>query len=141
MVKFSGSFLDKELLFVGFTQKYLRFCMQVYSTLTEKGFTVYPVTNEPKEKFEITVYGSLDKAPKTPRCAYLITDIIETAVLIDPLYERGVRKILFNSRNVADQAILDKCRARGIETAIACPLMAHGGGLHRFHGFLAGVKK
>ncbi len=141
MAKFSGAFLDNELLFVGFNEKERWFCMQVYKNLTAKGITVYPVTGESGEKFEIPVFASLDEAPKTPRCAYVITDKDITARMIEPLHARGIRKILFNSKNVADDAIMKKCESLGMEAAISCPLMAYGRGIHRFHGFLAGVKK
>ena len=141
MVKFSSSFFDKEILFIGFNEKEKWFCMQVYQSLTKKGLTVHPVTGERKDTFAIPMFGSIDEAPKTPRCAYVITDIGETARMIEPLHGRGIRKILFNSKNVADEAILKKCESLGIETSMGCPLMAYGGGFHRFHGFIAGVKK
>lgn len=141
MVKFTGSFFEKEVLFIGFNKKEKWFCNQVYNALMKHGISVYPVSNEPKDTFEVPVYGSLDDVPKTPKCAYIITDIPETKRLIGPLHERGIEKILFNSKNVADEAVLNQCESLGIETAISCPLMAYGRGFHRFHGFLAGVKK
>ncbi|TAL29757.1 MAG: CoA-binding protein [Spirochaetes bacterium] len=140
MLKFTRGFFDKEILFVGFTEKYRYFCTQVYNTLTKKGFQVYALTGEPKDKFSVPVYATIDALPVMPRSAYLITDKDETARQVDILHGRGVKKILFNSKNVADQAILNRCRDLGIETAVACPLMLYGGGLHRLHGFFAGVK-
>ncbi len=141
MVKLSKSFFESEVLFVGFTEKYRRFCTQVYDTLTKKGIKVYALSAEPKEKFSVPVYADIAQLPKVPSCAYVINDRPETARVVETLHAKGVKKILFNSKNVADQAILDRCRALGIETAIACPLMLYGGGLHRLHGFFAGVKR
>jgi hypothetical protein len=39
------------------------------------------------------------------------------------------------------EAIAKAYRKLGMEAALGCPMMVLGGGFHRFHGFLAGVRK
>ena len=48
---------------------------------------------------------------------------------------RRVSKSFFASKEE-----VGRCAALGMETAAACPMMALGGGFHRFHGFLSGLR-
>ncbi|MGE5682894.1 MAG: hypothetical protein ACM34K_18660, partial [Bacillota bacterium] len=60
---------------------------------------------------------------------------------VKQLKDFGIKRILFHNSKTVSQETLEECRQAGIETAIGCPMMIFGKGLHRFHGFLSGVKK
>ncbi len=59
---------------------------------------------------------------------------------IEELNEQGVKKVLVQSKRMVDDKTEEFCMENNIELTIGCALMAEGKGLHRFHGFLAGVK-
>jgi predicted mannosyl-3-phosphoglycerate phosphatase (HAD superfamily) len=62
---------------------------------------------------------------------------------IDPwigqLKAAGVEKVLFHSKKDVEQRQLEECGKVGLETAVACPMMILGKGIHKFHAMLAGV--
>jgi acyl-CoA synthetase (NDP forming) len=138
--RISRSFVfAEEVLFVGFSRKHEAFCKTVYDAFVRSGARVYPV-NPNGGSGGTTVYRSLDEVPARPAFAYLLTNKERSAALVDELASRGVRRILFNSRMSVDDETLALCARLGVEAEVACPMMALGGGLHRFHGFLAGVR-
>jgi predicted CoA-binding protein len=138
--KVSRSFVSaSEVLFVGYSRKHEAFCKTVYDAFVRSGAKVYPV-NPRGGSGEVPVYASLDEVPARPSFAYVLTGKAATAVLLDELASRGVRRILFNSKMSVDKETLGRCAELGIDTGVACPMMALGGGFHRFHGFLAGVR-
>lgn len=142
MTRFSHNFFkSNEILFVGIEDKYRIFVSMVYQALTNKGYQLIAMSTKPCEGFGMKIYRDLAELPVVPKTAYLITDLEDTYKLIDPLKAKGVTQILFHSKNVADSAVLAKCDSLGIETSVACPLLVFGGGIHRFHGFLASYKK
>jgi hypothetical protein len=53
---------------------------------------------------------------------------------------KNLSKEFFNEKE-ADQLLLDECAAAGIKTAVACPMMLFGSGIHRLHAYFAGVKR
>jgi len=132
-------FVAKELLFIGYSKRHEAFCKTVKEAFEKSGATVYAV-NPHGGPEGAKVFASLDTVPAKPEFAYFVTNKATTATLIDELAARGVKRMLFNSRMTVDQATLERCAGLGIETAVACPMMALGGGFHKFHGFLAGVR-
>jgi hypothetical protein len=52
----------------------------------------------------------------------------------------GIKRVLFHSKKDVDPDQLEACAKAGMETAVACPLMLLGNGIHMFHAFLAGVR-
>ncbi len=135
-----GSFLSgDEILFVGYSRRNAAFSAEVMKAFVKAGKKVYPV-NPKGGPAGVEVYPSLEAVPARPALAYVVTSSANSARAIDALAARGVRRILFQSRRSADAALLERCAKLGIETAVACPLMAFGGGFHRFHGFLSGVR-
>ncbi len=138
--KISRSFFEAtEVLFVGYSRKQEAFCKAVYDAYAKRGSKVYPVNPRP-ESFSVTVYANIAAVPGRPEFAYVLTRKSVTAGLIDTLAERGIKRALFQSKLSVDSAALARCAELGIETAVACPMMALGGGFHKFHGFLAGVR-
>jgi acyl-CoA synthetase (NDP forming) len=134
-----GFFLADEVLFLGYSRTYGVFSRRVYDAFRESGAEVYPV-NPRGGSGDVPVYASIDEVPARPRFAYLLTGMATTAGIVDGLAARGVKRVLFNSRKSVDRATLERCETLGLETAVACPLMALGGGPHRLHGFIRGVK-
>jgi acyl-CoA synthetase (NDP forming) len=132
-------FYASEVLFVGYSTKHGAFCRMVYDAFEKTGARVYPF-NPKGGAGPVTVFDSLDKIPAKPNFAYIITNKTVTAGLVDDLAARGVMRVLFNSTMSVDQATLARCAELGLETAVACPMMGLGGGFHKFHGFLAGVR-
>ncbi len=58
---------------------------------------------------------------------------------ISRMASSGVTRVLFHSKKDVEPSDVEACRNAGLETAIACPMMLLGKGIHRFHKFLAGV--
>jgi predicted CoA-binding protein len=132
-------FLAKELLFIGYSKRSEGFCKNVKEAFEKSGATVYAV-NPNGGPSGMQVYASIDAVPAKPDFAFVLTNKATTSRLVESLASRGVRRVLFNSSMSVDKATLERCAKLGMETAVACPMMALGGGFHRFHGFLAGVR-
>ncbi|MFA6505039.1 MAG: CoA-binding protein [Treponemataceae bacterium] len=128
-----------EVLFVGYSRKHESFCKAVYEAFEKHGTKVYPVNPKPAS-FSIPVFASVDAVPARPEFAYVLTPKGITATLVDKLVAQGVKRVLFQSKMSVDTVTLQRCAELGIQTAVACPMMAMGGGFHKFHGFLAGVR-
>lgn len=128
-----------ELLFVGYSKKQESFCAAVREAFEKRGTKVYPVNPKPAA-FTFPVYAAVAEVPAKPQLAYVLTNKGHTAGLVDQLAAHGVKRIVFQSKMSVDAETLQRCAQLGMETAVACPMMALGGGFHRFHGFLAGVR-
>ena len=132
-------FQAKEVLFIGYSKRQEAFCKTIREAFERSGATTYPVN--PRGSFDgLQVYKSLDEVPAKPAFAYVVTNKTTTAGLVEALAARGVDRVLFQSSMSVDKATLERCAKLGMETAVACPMMALGGGFHKFHGFLAGVR-
>ena len=141
MTKFSKDFFnDKEVLFVGFSSKNKPFCMSIYKAMTNNGIKVYPMNNKSNSNFDIKVYKDFNELPKVPQSAFVLLNKNNAKKVIGQLKDKGIKKILFQSKMTADSEILNQCQQMGMETAIGCPLMLYGSGLHKLHGFFGGVK-
>jgi Acyl-CoA synthetase (NDP forming) len=138
--RISRSFFEaKEVLFVGYSKRQASFSKSVKDAFERSGSKVYAVN--PKGGPEgVEVFRSFDEVPARPSFAYVMTGAANTASLVDSLASRGVRRVLFQSTMSVDDPTLERCAKLGMETAVACPLMALGGGFHRFHGYLHGVR-
>ena len=142
MAKLSrGFFTDNEILFMGYSGSSQAFSKSIYKAFTDAGLKVYPVNPKKSDSYEVKVYNDIDELPKVPATAYILLNNKDVKNTVRELKEKGVKKILFQLGKTADKEILDDCAAVGIEAVVGCPMMVFGKGLHRFHGFLAGVKK
>lgn len=129
-----------EVVFIGYSSKEEGFSSLVADTFEKSGAKVYPV-NPDSSRFKRAVYKDVASVPGKPELAYLLTGKRHNLTLLDAVAARGIKRVLFQSPLSADAAVLDKCRALGLEAQVACPMMAFGGGFHRFHGWLAGVAR
>jgi hypothetical protein len=132
-------FKSKEVLFIGDFDKYLMFSEMAVKAFTESNIAVYPV-HKSENKYSFKVYKDFSELPKMPDSAYTILDTEDNKNILEQLQKKGIKKLLFHSKRIFDQEIENKCKELGIETAYSCPLMLYGKGLHRFHGFLSGIK-
>ncbi len=133
-------FTEKEVLFIGYSSRTPQFSSMIYKAFTDAGMKVYPVNQKASEKFEVKVYKDVSEISKVPSIAYVLLDNENARTAVKQLKSIGVKKILFHRGKTADQSLLDECNEAGIETAVACPMMIFGSGLHKLHGFFAGVK-
>jgi len=141
MSKVSRNFFKgKESLFLGYSGKNEAYSKEIIKSMSNHGFKVYPVNSNKDRKFDLKVYNDLSELPSIPENVYILMSKENASKAVASLKGKGVKRILFHNRNVADNSILEQCRETGIETAIACPLMMFGKGIHRIHGFLPGVR-
>lgn len=133
-------FNEKEVLFLGYSGKNQGFSKMVYEAFLKNGIKVYPVNNKESGKYDVKVYKSIEDLPKMPRTVYILLNKENTRNAIHTLKGKEVNKILFQSKRNIDTDMLEECKKMGIETSIACPMMRFGSGIHRIHGYFAGVK-
>lgn len=133
-------FTNNEVLFVGYSRKNLPFSKMIYQAFTDQGIKVYPLNNRADGNYDVKVYNQFSDLPKVPTCAYVLLKKENAQRILQELADHGVKRILFHNKKIGDAEILSECKKLGIETAIACPMMILGSGLHRIHAFFAGVR-
>lgn len=141
MEKLSKDFFsDGEVLFVGYSSRNNAFSKDVYQALTRGGIKVYPLNHRENAIFDIKVYKDLDELSAIPKCAYVLLNKDNAPKAVKQLADKGVKRILFQSKRNVEPGLLDECSKMGIETAVGCPMMIYGKGLHKIHAFFAGVR-
>jgi len=130
-------FASREVVFVGYSRREKAFSEAVKTAFEKAGAKVYPVNPQGGEG---GVFRSIDEVPARPELAYVLTSKANAAGALQALAAKGVKRVAFQSKRSADETVLARCAELGMEAVVACPMMALGGGLHRFHGFLAGVR-
>ena len=142
MIKLNRDFFkDNEVLFFGYSSRRRAFSNSIYKAFTDAGITVFPVNPKKNATYDVKVYSDISQLQKVPSTAYVLLNNENARKAINQIKGSGIKKILFQPGKTADQQILDECAAAGIETAVGCPMMLFGSGIHRFHGFLSGVKR
>ncbi|OPX46025.1 hypothetical protein CLHUN_05000 [Ruminiclostridium hungatei] len=142
MIKIDKDFYENgQVLFIGYSGgKNRPFSKMVYQAFTNNGIKVYALNNKAEGDYDIKVYGSLGELAEVPTTAYVLLKKENVPGILKELGARGIKRIQFQSSRSADASVLEACAQKGIETAVACPLMKFGSGLHRLHGFFAGVR-
>lgn len=133
-------FKEKDILFLGYSSRELQFSKMIYKAFTDAGMKVYPVNPKTSAKYDVKVYQDISELPKIPSTAYILLNNENAKTAVKQLLGKGVKKIMFHRGKTADQSLLDECKQAGVETAVACPMMLFGSGIHKLHGFFAGVK-
>lgn len=142
MTKVSGKFFDEnEILFVGYSSRNERFCGDVMQAMMHAGIRVIPFNKKAGAFGQAKVYNSMESLPKVPRTALVLLNADNALKSVKELADHGVRKVLFQNKRSASLEVLAECGRLGLEAAVGCPMMVFGSGIHRFHGFLAGVKR
>lgn len=141
MVKLSRNFFtDKDVLFVGYSSRNAAYSKEIFKALTDNRIKVYPYNKKENATYDTKVYKKLEELPAVPKTAFLLLNKDNTTKAVQELLPKGVKKILFRSKNQVDPAILEECEKAGVETAYGCPMMVYGTGMHKLHAMFAGVK-
>lgn len=133
-------FTDNEVLFVGYSSKNQAFSKSIYEAFANNGIKVYPYNTGTDGKYDVKVYHTLDEIGRVPSTAFILLSTEHTHDTVRMLSDKGVKRILFQSKKVVDAQTLAACKDMGIEATVACPMMILGKGLHRIHAFFAGVR-
>lgn len=141
MVQFSKEFFtDSEVLFVGYSSRNKAYSNSVFQAFTDQNISVYPYNTKDSADFDIKVYRKLDELPVIPKAAFILLNKTNTTRAARQLIENGVSRILFYSKNTVEPAVLEECDKAGVVSAIGCPLMIYGTGIHKLHAFFSSVK-
>lgn len=132
-------FSDNEVLILGYPLKEDPSMKMILQAYLNNNITVFALNDAAEGHAEIKIYKNLDELPKVPKCAYIYLEKEDITPWIGKLKASGVTRVLFHSKKDVDPGDIKLCTEAGLETAIACPMMLLGKGLHKFHKFLAGV--
>ena len=139
MVKFSKDFInDSEILFVGYSSRNKAYSNSILQAFEKHNLKVYPFNTKENASYDTKVYKKFEELPGIPKTAFVLLNKDISAKVVKQLIDRGVKKILSYSK--LDAATMAECDKAGVVTAVGCPLMVYGGGLHKLHAFFAGVK-
>lgn len=132
-------FNNEEVALVGLSRDKNAYSQMVYKAMVDKSIKVYPV-NKHKDDFDMEVFEGVEALPDSTTVACLLLNPENMSTILDEVLAKGIKKVMVRSiKQLSDEAI-SKCDEMKVELVVGCPLMALGSGLHRFHGFLAGVK-
>lgn len=132
-------FTSNEVLIVGYPLNDDPDMKMILQGFLNNNIKVFALNSKAAGDAGIKVYTSLAELPKVPECAYIYLAKEEITPWIGQLAAAGVKRVLFHGRKYVDPSDIEACKKAGLETALACPMMLLGKGMHRFHKFLAGV--
>jgi hypothetical protein len=132
-------FSDNEVLILGYPLQKDPSMKMIMSAFTKNSIRVYAMNANATGDLDIKIYKGFDELPKVPKCAYIYVAKNQVTPWIPVMKENGVQRVLFHSKKDVDPADIEACRKAGLETAVACPMMLLGGGIHKLHKALAGV--
>lgn len=132
-------FTDNEVLILGYPINDDPSMKMILPAFIRNNITVYAMNSKADSDKELKLYKSFSDLPKVPKCTYIYLEKDEITPWIAEMKANGVERVLFHSKRDVEQSDIDACRQTGLETAVACPLMLLGKGMHKFHKFLAGV--
>lgn len=132
-------FSDGEVLILGYPLKDDPSMKMILPAFLRNNIKVYAMNENATGDLDIKIYKSFSELPKVPKCAYIYLEKNEITPYISKMKENGVQRVLFHSKQDVEPADVAASKAAGLETAIACPMMLLGKGLHKLHKLLAGV--
>lgn len=132
-------FANNEVLVVDYPLNADPSMKMILQAFMKNGMNVYAVNGKAQGDADIKVYKSLSELPKVPKTAYIYSEKKDIDPWIEPLKAAGVERVLFHSKKDVDPGQLEACAKAGLTTAVACPMMILGKGLHAFHALIAGV--
>jgi hypothetical protein len=132
-------FSDNEVLILGYPLKDDPSMKMILPAFLRNNIKVYAMNPDAAGDLDIKLYKSFAELPKVPKCAYIYLEKNEITPWIPRMAENGVQRVLFHSKNDVEPSDIEACKKAGLETAVACPMMLLGKGLHKFHKLLAGV--
>lgn len=132
-------FEGSTVALVGYSSKKESFSRMVMKEFVKQGVKAYPV-NPNDADYDIKVYRSLEDIPEKVDIAYVLTSKVNSGNALETVANAGIKKALVQSAKLVEEETVKMCESKGVELAAGCPMMSVGKGLHRFHGFLAGVR-
>lgn len=132
-------FSDGEVLIIGYPLNDDPSMKMILPAFLRNNIKVYALNPKAGTDLDIKIYKSFSELPKIPKCAYIYLEKDEITPWIGDMAKNGVTRVLFHSRKDVEPADVEACNKAGLETAIACPMMLLGKGIHKLHKFLAGV--
>jgi hypothetical protein len=132
-------FSDNEVLILGYPLNDDPSMKMILPAFLRNNIKVYAMNANATGDLDIKIYKSFSELPKVPKCAYIYLEKDEITPWIARMKQSGVQRVLYHSKNDVTPADLEATKAAGLETAVACPMMLLGKGLHKFHKLLAGV--
>lgn len=132
-------FSNGEVLILGYPLKDDPSMKMILPAFIRNNIKVYAMNSNATGDADIKVYKKFSELPKVPKCAYIYLEKNEITPWIKEMKASGVTRVLFHSKQDVEPADVEACKKAGLETAIACPMMLLGKGLHKFHKLLAGV--
>lgn len=132
-------FTGSEVLILGYPLNDDPSMKMILPAFQKNNIKVYAMNANATRDLDIKIYKSFAELPKKPKCAYIYLEKNEITPWISEMVSNGVTRVLFHSKQDVDPADVEACKKAGLETAIACPMMLLGKGIHKFHKFLAGV--
>lgn len=140
MKKLYKGFLKDEVLFVGYSSKDKVMSNSIYNAFTKSGLKVYAMSKNKDASHDVKVYNNYEDLPNIPKSAYVLLGKTNADVAVKELVDQGVKKIAMHSAKHASDKVVELCSNNGVELVAGCPMMLYGKGIHRIHGFFAGVK-
>ena len=140
MNRLTKDYFGGSVILVGYSSEDKSFSRMVYKEMVAQGIRVYPLNRNESGNYDIQVHQSLADLDSIPETACVLVGKNSVLEAIKALESYGVKRVLIQSRAFANEEVEIFCRTKGIELTAGCPFMAIGKGLHRFHGFLAGVR-
>lgn len=132
-------FSNSEVLILGYPLKDDPSMKMILPAFLRNNIKVYAMNEKATGDLDIKIYKSFSELPKVPKCAYIYLEKNEITPYISKMKANGIRRVLFHSKQDVTPTDISACKAAGLETAIACPMMLLGKGFHKFHKLLAGV--
>jgi hypothetical protein len=132
-------FSDGEVLILGYPLMEDKSMNMIVSAFQKNNITVYAMNAKATKDLDIKIYKSFEELPKIPKCTYIYLAKEDITPWIAPMKENGVERVLFHAKRYVGTEDIEACKKEGLETALACPMMLLGGGIHKFHKMVAGV--
>ena len=132
-------FSNGEVLILGYPLSDDPSMKMILPAFLNNKIKVFALNEKATRDLDIKLYKSFAELPKVPKCAYIYLEKNEITPWIKKMKDNGVERVLFHSKKDVEPSDLELCKKAGLETAIACPMMLLGKGLHKFHKLLAGV--
>lgn len=132
-------FTGNEVLILGYPLNDDPSMKMILPAFLRNNIKVYALNAKATGDSDIKIYKSFSELPAVPKCAYIYLEKNEITPWISKMKENGVERVLFHSKQDVEPADVEACKKAGLETAIACPMMLLGKGMHKLHKFFAGV--
>lgn len=132
-------FSDNEVLILGYPLSEDPSMKMIMAAFRRNKIEVYAMNANATGDLDVKLYKSFSELPKVPKCAYVYLEKDEITPWIAQMKQYGVQRVLYHSKKDVSPEDLEATKAAGFETAVACPLMLLGKGLHKLHKLLAGV--